>query len=276
MYKKELSDAFLRFYEIIVRLRAPDGCPWDREQTPLSMRTDLIEEAFEAVDAISEEDVLHTREELGDVLLNTCMIGYMHEQKKDFSLVDVFTEISDKLVRRHPHVFTESEGKSQVTEQANTSEQVLNQWDRIKQNVEGRSGKSILDEVSNGLPPLMRAAKLQKKASKKGFDWNCADEVYEKITEEILEVKEAEKSFGQNKTEQNQLHLEEEIGDLLFACVNLSRKLKIDPVVALSRANKKFYNRFSYIEEKMAEKNIPMDSEHMDEMDLLWNESKSK
>ena len=269
----ELKKSFSKFYNTIAKLRAPDGCPWDREQTPLTMRSDLIEETFEAVDAITQKYTEHTKEELGDVLLNAAMITYMHEQQELFTMSDVLNAVSEKLVRRHPHIFPESVGKSQADRTVKTAEQVLNQWDKIKQNLEGRAGKSILDEVPEGIPALLRAAKLQKKAAKKGFDWTAPEEVCDKIKEELAEVQEAQSSL--DGSEKSKLHLEEEIGDLLFAAVNLSRFLKVDPVIALQRANQKFYNRFTFIEQKMAENNFPMDSEHINQMERFWNESKS-
>ncbi len=269
----ELKKAFSKFYNILAKLRAPDGCPWDREQTPLSMRSDLIEETFEAVDAITQKDTEHTKEELGDVLLNAAMITYMYEQQDLFTMSDVLDTVSEKLVRRHPHVFPESVGKSQAEGKVKTAEQVLNQWDKIKQNLEGRAGKSILDEVPEGIPALLRAAKLQKKAAKKGFDWTASEEVCDKIKEELAEVQEAQSLLDGN--EKSKLHLEEEIGDLLFAVVNLSRFLKVDPVIALQRANQKFYSRFTFIEQKMAENNFPMDFEHINQMERFWKESKS-
>ncbi|MBO7508599.1 MAG: nucleoside triphosphate pyrophosphohydrolase [Clostridia bacterium] len=269
-----LKNAFSKFYNIIAKLRAPDGCPWDREQTPLSMRSDLVEETFEAVDAITQKDTEHTKEELGDVLLNAAMITYMHEQQNLFKMSDVLDDVSEKLVRRHPHVFPESVGKSEVTDSVKTSEQVLSQWDKIKQNLEGRAGKSILDEVPLGVPPLLRAAKMQKKAAKKGFEWTAVEEVYDKIEEELGEVKEAQTL--QDGSEKAKLRLEEEIGDLIFSVVNISRFLKIDPVIALERANQKFYNRFTFIEQKMAENNLTMDFDHIQQMEAFWNEAKKR
>ena len=171
---EKAAAAYKRLYETIRTLRAPGGCPWDREQTPLTMRRDLIEETFEAVDAVSSGDAAHAKEELGDVILNASMIAYMYEQQNDFSVAEALNELTDKLIRRHPHVFPQSEGMSEVTEKVTTGEQVLNQWDRIKENVEGRkSRKTILDEVPEGFPPLLRAYKMQKKAAKKGYSGMC-------------------------------------------------------------------------------------------------------
>lgn len=280
---------FRRFLETIHTLRSPQGCPWDKEQTPLSMRKALIEETFEAVDAITQADSAHAKEELGDVLLNTAMISYMYEQDGAFTLADSIRELTDKLIRRHPHVWPQSQGASQADGKAETPSEVLSQWERIKQNVEGRKADSILDEVPQGFPPLLRAAKLQKKAAKKGFEWNNASEALQKVQEELAEVQDArleqeknccqESPFLKNSPEtvnQAQLHVEEEIGDLLFAVVNYSRMLGVDPETALNRTNQKFYRRFTYVEHQMEQSQIPMDRSHLKEAEQLWNEAKNK
>ena len=260
------------------------------------MRRDLVEETFEAVDAITHDDASHAREELGDVLLNTIMISYMYEQKGDFKIADAINELAEKLIRRHPHVFPQSEGKACVTEKVTDSRQVLNQWDRIKENLEGRNTGSILDEVPQGFPPLLKAYKMQKKAGKRGFDWRDLQPVYDKITEELHEVEEArcslervkqesEKNSGitepfemksNDKVNSAQLHLEEEIGDLLFAVVNYARHLGVDPETALNRTNRKFYQRFTFVEQQMKDAGIPMDYEHLKEEDEFWNEAKRR
>jgi tetrapyrrole methylase family protein/MazG family protein len=277
-YPEDASESFKTLYEVIRTLRAPGGCPWDREQDPLKMRSDLAEETFECIDAISSNDAQHAREELGDVFLNATMISYMYEQSGDFTVADVLSEVAQKIVRRHPHVWKDSEGAVNANEKkAETSEEVLAQWDNIKRGVEGRSEKSVIDEVVHGLPPLMRAYKIQKKAAKKGFDWESAELVWQKVYEELdelkLAVKETEKSSSENQ-EQAKLHAEEELGDVLFSVVNLARKLNIDPTLALARSNKKFRDRFAYVEQKMSECGIPMDAEHMKQMDSFWDEAK--
>ncbi|MGP1458521.1 MAG: nucleoside triphosphate pyrophosphohydrolase [Treponema sp.] len=280
--------AYKRLLAAVAVLRAEGGCPWDLEQTPLSMRSDLLEETFEAVDALSEQDAAHAKEELGDVILNASIISYMFEQGGDFTVADCLDALTDKLIRRHPHVFTDSEGQAAVTETAGTAEEVLTQWDRIKENVERRKGgESVLDDVPKGFPPLLRAYKLQKKAAKKGFDWKDLAPVYDKVREELTEVKEAAdamqklgggaKAFTVGSTEernQAQLHTEEEVGDLLFAVVNYARHLGVDPVTALSRANEKFYRRFTFVEREMTKTGTPMDGEHLADMDCLWNKAK--
>lgn len=282
--------AFNRLYNVVKILRCPEGCPWDKEQTPLSMRRDLIEEVFEAVDAITQEDSFHAKEELGDVMLNATMISYMYEQKGDFSVAEVLNELAEKLIRRHPHVFPESEGSVCANTPVKNGEQVLNQWDRIKENLEGRKTECILDEVPQGFPPLLKAYKMQKKAAKKGFDWDNVEDVKAKITEELAEVEEARLKVNELLKNQNahvfemksskeadeaQKELEGEIGDLLFAVVNYARHLGVDPETALNATNTKFHKRFSYVQKKMEENEIPMIQENLSKMDEFWNEAKT-
>ena len=282
--------AFNRLYNVVKILRCPKGCPWDKEQTPLSMRRDLIEETFEAVDAITQEDSFHAKEELGDVMLNATMISYMYEQKGDFSVAEVLNELAEKLIRRHPHVFPESEGSVCANTPVKNGEQVLNQWDRIKENLEGRKTECILDEVPQGFPPLLKAYKMQKKAAKKGFDWDNVEDVKAKITEELAEVEEARLKVNEllknqdvhvfemkssKEADEAQKELEGEIGDLLFAVVNYARHLGVDPETALNATNTKFHKRFSYVQKKMEENEIPMIQENLSKMDEFWNEAKT-
>ena len=248
------ENAFKTLYDTVVRLRSPGGCPWDREQNPVSLRGDLIEETYECIEAIDEKNPAHIQEELGDLFLLTTMLSYMHEQEGLFSVADVLQTISEKLVRRHPHVFGETKVSS--------SAEALNNWAKIKVEQEGRKPKdSVLDEVSSGLPPLDRAWKLQKKAAKAGFDWPNVEGVIEKIREELDEVIAAD-------------DVEEELGDLLFSVVNLCRYLKVEPSVALHRTNNKFINRFKYVEKKMRETGQDMKQENLAIMDQFWNEAK--
>lgn len=284
------AKAFNRLYNVVKILRCPEGCPWDKEQTPLSMRRDLIEETFEAIDAITQEDSFHAKEELGDVMLNATMISYMYEQKGDFSVAEVLNELAEKLIRRHPHVFPESEGSVCANTPVKNGEQVLNQWDRIKENLEGRKTECILDEVPQGFPPLLKAYKMQKKAAKKGFDWDNVEDVKAKITEELAEVEEARLKVNEllknqdvhvfemkssKEADEAQKELEGEIGDLLFAVVNYARHLGVDPETALNATNTKFHKRFSYVQKKMEENEIPMIQENLSKMDEFWNEAKT-
>ncbi len=264
--------SYTALYKIIKKLRAPGGCPWDREQTPLSLRSALLEETYEALDALNEYEQgaqsAHVKEELGDVILNASMIGYMFEQEGDFRLADVLDDVCEKLVRRHPHVFPESTGKANALEKAETPEQVLAQWEAIKAGVEGRSaGKSILDGVGQGLDPLTRSLKLQKKAAKQGFDWSDTAGVRAKVFEEIAETDEAVRA-------RERAAVEDEIGDLFFALVNWARHLHISPAVALEKANAKFRRRFAHVERRCKELNIEMKKENLDTMDSFWDEAK--
>lgn len=289
---EETVKAYERFLEVIQTLRSETGCPWDKEQTPLSMRGDLIEETFEAVDAVSSGDSEHAKEELGDVLLNASMISYMYEQQGSFTMADSINELSDKLIRRHPHVFKNSEGASEAKDSADTSEKVLSQWERIKQNVEGRKNESVLDSVPPSFPPLIKSYKYAKKAIKKGFDWPDNEGCRAKVVEEWNEVEEAEREMEQLKKsfpgqkplevhsspelDKAQMHLEEEIGDLIFSIAAYCVRTGVNPDCAVQRANKKFYDRFSYVEKKMAENNLPMENteEGRKNMNHFWNEAK--
>jgi len=270
--KKLPGSTFDSLYNIIVRLRGPGGCPWDREQDPVSLRDDLIEETYECIEAIDENNPDHIREELGDIFLLVLFLAYIHEESGIFSAADVLNTACEKLVRRHPHVFGD--------EKFNSSKEVLDNWKKIKVEQEGRKPKdSILDEVSGGLPPLECAFKLQKKASKVGFDWPALEGVKEKIIEELAEVSAASdnNSAGNNTAGSNAVGnnaVEEELGDLLFSVINLCRYLKVDPSLALRRTNSKFTGRFKYMEKKMKETGREMNSKNLEIMDQYWNEAK--
>lgn len=252
--------AFATLYTIVARLRAPDGCPWDREQTPASIRNNIVEEAYELVEAITEKDDAHVKEESGDLFLLASMVAYMNEQSGAFTVSEALAAISEKLVRRHPHVFGDSV--------ADTPDAVVTQWNDIKESKEGRRKKdSVLDEVPRHLPPLEKAYKLQKKAAKAGFDWASAGEVWDKLDEEIQEARQA---WGDGTPDE----LEDELGDMFYSLVNLSRRLGVDPTIALQRSNDKFAQRFRYMEKSMKGKGLPLDSAHFAEMDALWDEAK--
>jgi tetrapyrrole methylase family protein/MazG family protein len=268
--------AFKRLYDIIVRLRAPGGCPWDQEQTPESLRGNLIEETYECVEAIDEKSPEHIKEELGDLVLVAAMISYMYEEAGVFSVAETLNGISEKLTRRHPHVF----GNQQVKDSA----EVLDNWVKIKVDQEGRRpNASILDQTPGSLPPLDRAYRLQKKAALAGFDWLSAAAVIRKVEEELSETAEAAEICktleAATDTEQARYAapreaLEGELGDLLFAAVNLCRFLNVDPSVALNRTNGKFIRRFMYVEKKMRETNQEMKQENLDSMERFWEEAK--
>jgi len=268
-----VSEAFKALYDTVVKLRGPGGCPWDQEQTPSTLRGALVEETYECLEAINENDPDHVAEELGDLFLLATMISYMHEQEGKFTVADTLKKINDKLIRRHPHVFADVKVRD--------SAHVLENWAAIKVNQEGRKPKdSVLDEVKGGFPPMDRAFKLQKKAAKVGFDWPDAQGVVTKIKEELQEVTEAENNIARNgQTEKKSLQeaeLEKELGDLLFSVINLCRFHKIDPSAALHRTNVKFTERFKYVESKMKETGNEMKKENLEIMDKFWNEAKNQ
>ncbi|MFW5776962.1 MAG: nucleoside triphosphate pyrophosphohydrolase [Spirochaetota bacterium] len=266
------TDAFERLYDIIVRLRGPDGCPWDREQTPSTMRRHLLEETYESIEAIESDRTEDIREELGDLYLLVTMIARMYEEDDRFRVEDSLESIAEKLVRRHPHVFGEARVES--------TDDVLDQWQRIKVEQEGKRAKTgVLDGVSRALPSLERAYKLQRKAAKVGFDWPDLSGVRDKLHEEIDEVVEAAGGPSALTTPRRAddtapADLEREVGDMLFSAVNLARYLGIDPSTALNRANTKFTERFHHIERELGSAGKEPAAEHFELMDELWNASK--
>jgi tetrapyrrole methylase family protein/MazG family protein len=271
------AGAFKALYDTVVRLRAPGGCPWDREQSPASLRGDLIEETYECVEAIDEQNPAHVMEELGDIFLLATMLSYMYEQEGHFSVEDTLRGITEKLIRRHPHVF----GETKDGEGTLSSVEVLRNWAKIKVDQEGRKPRdALLDEVSRSLPPLDRAHRLQKKAAKAGFDWPDIRGVMGKLEEELGEVSGALEALESDRAAIGGLRgreaLEDELGDLLFSAVNLCRFLKADPSVALQRSNAKFVRRFGYVEKRMKETGQEMRSDNLSAMDTFWEEAKAQ
>lgn len=255
------QESFRRLADIVAVLRGPDGCPWDREQTMESLGPQLLEEVYEVIDAVKNNDIHNIREELGDVYLVVTMIARILNEHQNIPLHSILDEVSDKLIRRHPHVFSDQD--------ASTPEEVVNLWNSIKITVEGKERKdSILSSVRKSLPPLERAYKLQKKAAKTGFDWNNSHGVLNKIQEELDELREAFLSG-------NVKNAEDEMGDFLFSIINLCRFLEIDPAIALHRTNNKFISRFNHVEEKMKEAGYALSADNMEEMDQFWQEAKS-
>ena len=251
---------FEQLRNIMTRLRAPDGCPWDREQTHQSIKDCLLEETYEFLEAVESGDPAHMREELGDLLLQVVFHAQMGSEAGTFDLDQVIHELADKLVRRHPHVFG-------TTEVAGSDEVVVN-WEAIKNAEAGKeSRKSRLDGIPVTYPALMRAKKLQVRAAKDGFDWPSPEPVWEKLAEETREVHEA-------IAEGNPDHIEEEIGDLLFVAVNLARKLGVDPEIALQRANRKFDTRYRRMESMVESKGGKLSDLDLAAQDLLWDEAK--
>ena len=247
----------LRIMEI---LRAPDGCMWDREQDHQSIRRNFIEETYEVCEAIDEQDPEHLKEELGDVLLQVVFHTEMEKEKGVFDIGDVADGICKKLIYRHPHIFG--------TVEVGSSEEILRNWDELKRKEKHQeTDTSALESVAKSLPGLIRAEKLQKKAAKVGFDWENAQGALEKVEEELDEVKRAVAGDGD---------AEEELGDLLFAVVNVARHLKVDPERAMEKTCNKFVRRFAEMERQAQQENKALSDLSLTELDTLWNRSKEK
>ncbi|MFO1485667.1 MAG: nucleoside triphosphate pyrophosphohydrolase [Verrucomicrobiaceae bacterium] len=249
-------DALTRLRYVVHRLRAPGGCPWDREQTHESLIPHVIEEAYEVAEAIRGGDPALICEELGDLLLQPVLHAEIANEIGAFNLDRMANELTDKLIRRHPHVFGETT--------AATSDAVLTQWDAIKRQEKGTQHEGMLHGVGSGLPALMRGQKLQKKAARVGFDWPDAAPVFDKIREETAELEAAVQSG-------DKAHIEEEIGDLFFSVVNLARKLGVESESALAAANDKFAKRFHAMENHLREQGRELGKLTLAEMDEAWD-----
>lgn len=256
-----LYHQFSMLRSVIRELRGPNGCPWDKKQTHLTLKPYLIEECYELLEAIENEDIDHMIEELGDVLLQIMLHAQIGEDDGLFSIDDVIRELTSKMIRRHPHVFGEVSVEN--------ADDVVTNWEAIKVKEKGNVTESILDTVSKTLPSLSKAYKFQKKAAKVGFDWPNVREAWEKVREEIKEFEEEELQASPNKR-----RIEKEFGDILFALVNIGRFHGIEPEVALSTTNQKFYKRFRYIESKVKECGKSLKDMTLEEMDRYWEEAK--
>jgi tetrapyrrole methylase family protein/MazG family protein len=259
----EAGELFARFVELIARLRAPGGCPWDREQTHESVKPMTIEEAYEVARAIEEGDDEELAGELGDLLLQVVFHARIAEERGAFRLQRVIERVAEKMVRRHPHVFGD--------DGAATSGEVLRNWEALKAQeraAKGQEDESMLDSVHNGLPAVMEAFQMTTKVSRVGFDWKDADGALGKLDEEVLELRQAiAAKTGAAK-------VAEEVGDLLFVAVNVARLTGVDPESALKAANRKFRRRFRHIEDRLrAGGRQPADST-LEDMDRLWEEAK--
>jgi len=256
---------FTEFVQIVKRLRKE--CPWDREQTNDSIKSNTIEEAYEVVEAIDNKDFGELKKELGDLLLHVVFHTQIAEEDNYFNIDDVIDSIQEKLIRRHPHVF----GEVKVAD----SNEVKKNWEEIKL-TEGR--ESVLDGVPHNLPALQRAHRLQEKASKVGFDWEKKEDVWKKVIEEIEEMHEIEniksKISDLKEVKESNIKLEKEVGDVFFAMVNYARFLGINPEDALRLTNEKFIKRFNYVQQKVKETGKAINDSNLEEMDKYWNESK--
>jgi MazG family protein len=256
--RPRITDDFAKLCDIVAKLRAPDGCPWDREQTNESLVPALIEEAYETAEAARSQDDTHFREELGDLLLLVVMHAQIARETGRFGIEEVIAQVSDKLIRRHPHVFGSSEARDAGA--------VLKQWEAIKRE-EKNADLHYLASLPKALPALVRAQKAQSKAARVNFDWTEVRDVMAKVKEELRETEEAIQS-------QQQERVEDEIGDLLFAVVNLARKCKIDAESALQSATDKFVGRFNRLEDELKTRGKKLGDVDLAEMDAIWNQIK--
>ncbi|HVG31443.1 MAG TPA: nucleoside triphosphate pyrophosphohydrolase [Pyrinomonadaceae bacterium] len=270
---------------LMARLRSPEGCPWDREQTFASLAPMLLEEAYEAFEAVEEAregNPAALRDELGDLLFQIVFYAQVARERGDFTVADVTDAIHTKMVRRHPHVFADAE--------AADSAEVLRNWEAIKAEEKRAAGKesrtnnsSLLDGVSIKAPALMEAHQLSTKAARVGFDWKRVEDIFDKLHEEIEELREAiresdaaSEEADEAGAEERQARVREEIGDLLFAVTNIARHLKTEPEAALKLANRKFRRRFQYIERELERQGRSLDAATLDEMEALWQEAKKQ
>lgn len=250
---------FPSLVRIMERLRGEGGCEWDRVQTHASLRQYLLEEAHEVVDAISRKDPGLLREELGDLLLQILFHAQIAREQGDFDITDVISSISEKMVRRHPHVFSDAS--------ASTPEAVSLQWEQIKMTMENRNHSSLIGGVPRSFPALLRGAKITKKAARAGFDWENTGQVLGKVGEEMEELKEAISGGDSEK-------MEHELGDMLFALVNLARFLNVNPEVAMASANERFERRFEAMEKIAEESGCSIEKTDLQTLDLFWEKAK--
>jgi len=266
--QKAVGQGFIELVEIMARLRAPGGCPWDREQTHDSIKGLAIEEAYELAEAVDQRDDVELASELGDLLMQVVFHSQIASEEKRFDVRDVMRTLAEKLVRRHPHVFGDHE--------ADSSHAVLRNWEAVKAEERRAKGQSepaasMLDSVSTAVPAVMESLQMTTKVARVGFDWPAVSGAMEKLREELAEL-EAELAAGR---EQDRRAVEHELGDLLFAAVNVARLAGVDPEVALKGSNRKFRRRFGHIERRLAEQGRGPADSTLEEMDALWDEAKA-
>jgi len=262
--------------KLMQKLRAPDGCPWDREQTYATLAPMLLEEAYEAFEAVEEArkgQPNALRDELGDLLFQIIFYAQVAKEQGDFAIDDVTSAIHAKMVRRHPHVFGDTS--------ANDTATVLRNWEAMKQEERRTSGasereESLLDGVSSKAPALMEAHQLSTKAARVGFDWEKLEDIFAKLEEEVGELRAAIQTHASSNDEADHTRVREELGDLLFAVTNIARHLKVEPEAALKLTNRKFRRRFGYIERKLREREQTFDATTLAELEALWQEAKKQ
>ena len=261
---------FEKLLEIMAQLRGPDGCPWDREQDLESLKPMLIEEVYEVIEAVDSEDYSGLAEELGDLLLHVVFHAQLGQEMDKFNMNDVIDGISDKLIRRHPHVFGD--------QKASTAEEVVENWEAIKarekaENRNSDGASSILDGIPRQLPALHEAHKISSRVARVGFDWPEIDAVFGKLDEEIGELREA---IAKPEAERSRAEVEGEIGDILFVLVNIARFLGVDSESALKRSNRKFRHRFQHVEQELSRLGKDSSEWELEEMETLWQQAKER
>ena len=272
-----MPKTFAELVELMDRLRSPDGCPWDREQTYATLAPMLLEEAYEAFDALEEARLGRPddlREELGDLLFQIAFFARVAKERGEFTIDDVITQVHEKMVRRHPHVFGDAA--------ASDSAEVLRNWEAIKAEEKRAAGKgadekrSILDGVSTKAPALMEAHQISTKVARVGFDWKDIEEIFAKLHEELDELRAAITTHAETNNEADHAHVREELGDLLFVITNIARRLNVEPEAALKLSNRKFRQRFNFIEQTLRERQRKFDEVTIGELEQIWQQAKSQ
>ena len=269
-----MSQAFRDLVGVVARLRSPEGCPWDVKQTHESLKPFLLEEAYEVLEALDTQDPRHLREELGDLLLQILLHAHIKSEEQAFDIEDVIADLTHKLIRRHPHVFTAQSDEAPKLD----SEQVVKQWEAIKRAERSTQSDSILAGIPASLPSLLRAHQIQKRASRTGFDWETSEQVLEKLDEELKELRAAASHLpvSEPSVQQPNAAVEHELGDVLFTIVNMARFLRINPEEALRKANNRFIARFQYMERHATPEGRALQEMTALEWDTLWEAAKSQ
>ncbi len=272
--ENSMSQTFHDLVGVVARLRAPEGCPWDIKQTHESLKPFLLEEAYEVLEALDTRDPRHLREELGDLLLQILLHAHIESEKQTFNIEDVITDLTNKLIRRHPHVFAAASDEAPKLD----SEQVVNQWEAIKRAERTTESDSILAGIPASLPSLLRAHQIQKRAARVGFDWETPEQVLKKLDEELEELQAAASGLPDSKSSvrepETNAAVEHELGDVLFTIVNVARFLQINPEEALRKANNRFTARFRHMERHGAQEEKDLRKMTAQEWDALWEAAK--
>ncbi len=274
--ENQMTQSFHDLVEVVAKLRSPEGCPWDIKQTHESLKPFLLEEAYEVLEALDAQNPRHLREELGDLLLQVLLHAHIESEKQAFNIEDVITDLTHKLIRRHPHVFSAtSEGARKLD-----AEQVVTQWEEIKRSERSTESDSILGGIPASLPSLLRAHQIQKRAARVGFDWETPEQVFEKLDEELEElqaVAPCPTNSGPSLQEpETNAAIEHELGDVLFTIVNVARFLRINPEEALRKANNRFTARFRYMERQGTREKKPLGDMTALEWEQLWEAAKKQ